>query len=152
MSAALVPYAFAREFGLFDGGEDDGVLTVFFRRDGDLGALSELQRHTPLPLKLNVLSNEDYQQRLGQVFNDGGGRAASMVDDMADIGDLSDLLEEMPQLEDLLDAEDNAPVIRLINTLLAQALREGASDLHFEMFESRATVRFRIDGQLRDVL
>ena len=152
MSASLVPYAFAREFGLFDAGEADGALTVYFRSDGDLGALSELQRNTRLPVNLNVLSAEAFQQRLAQVFNDGGGRAASMVDDMAEIGDLSNLLEEMPQLEDLLDAEDNAPVIRLINTLLAQALREGASDLHFEMFESRATVRFRIDGQLRDVI
>ena len=152
MSAGLVPYAFAREFGLFDAGEVDGALTVFFRRDGDLGALSELQRNTLLPLSLNVVSADEFQLRLAQVFNDGGGRAASMVDDLAEIGDLSNLLEEMPQLEDLLDAEDNAPVIRLINTLLAQALREGASDLHFEMFESRATVRFRIDGQLRDVI
>lgn len=152
MSASLVPYAFAREFGLFDAGQADGALTVFFRQDGDLGALSELQRNTPLPVNLNVLSADDFQQRLALAFNDGGGRAASMVDDMAEIGDLSDLLEDMPQLEDLLDAEDNAPVIRLINALLAQALREGASDLHFEMFESRATVRFRVDGQLRDVI
>ena len=152
MSASLVPYAFAREFGLFDAGEADGALTVYFRSDGDLGALSELQRNTLLPVKLNVLSAEAFQQRLAEAFNDGGGRAASMVDDLAEIGDLSNLLEEMPQLEDLLDAEDNAPVIRLINALLAQALREGASDLHFEMFESRATVRFRIDGQLRDVI
>jgi general secretion pathway protein E len=152
MSSSLVAHAFAREFGLFDAGEANGALTVFFRQDGDLGALSELQRNTDLPLDLLVLSTEAYQQRLAQVFNDGGVRAASMVDEMADIADLSDLLEDMPQLEDLLDAEDNAPVIRLINALLAQALREGASDLHFEMFESRATVRFRIDGQLRDVI
>ena len=58
----------------------------------------------------------------------------------------------MPDVEDLLDAEEDAPVIRLINTLLAEALRENASDIHFEMFESRATVRFRIDGQLRDIV
>ena len=74
-----------------------------------------------------------------------------MVDDISGIADLSDLLEEIPQLEDLLDTEENAPVIRLINALLAEALREGASDLHFELFESRSIVRFRIDGQLRDV-
>jgi general secretion pathway protein E len=155
MSTSLVSYAFAREFGLFDSGETNGALNVLFRQGGDLGALSELQRHSTLPLKLHVLSADDYQQRLAQVFNDGGVRAASLVDDMAEmagVSDLSNLLEEMPQLEDLLDAEDNAPVIRLINALLAEALREGASDVHFEMFESRATVRFRIDGQLRDVI
>ncbi len=152
MSTSLVSYVFAREFGLFDTGETNGALNVFFRQDGDLGALSELQRNSPLPLTLRVLPKDEYQERLSQVFNDGGVRAASMVDDISESADLFNLLEEMPQLEDLLDAEDNAPVIRLINALLTQALRDGASDVHFEMFESRATVRFRIDGQLRDVI
>ena len=75
MSASLVPYAFAREFGMFDAGQVDGALTVFFRQDGDLGALSELQRNTPLPVNLNVLSADEFQQRLALAFNDGGGRA-----------------------------------------------------------------------------
>jgi general secretion pathway protein E len=152
MRAALVSYAFAREYGVFDCGETDGALDVFFRQDGDLGALSELQRSSELPLRLAILPGEQYQERLAQVFNDGGVTAASMVGDLSEIADLSNLLEEMPQLEDLLDAEDSAPVIRLINALLAEALRKGASDVHFEMFEARATVRFRIDGQLRDVI
>ena len=152
MSAALIPYAFAREYGLFDAGETNGALDVFFRQGGDLGALGELQRNSALPLRLTILSGEQYQARLAQVFNDSGVSAASMVGDISEIADLSNLLEDIPQLEDLLDAEDSAPVIRLINALLAEALRSGASDVHFEMFEARATVRFRIDGQLTDVI
>jgi len=152
MSTTIVSYAFAREFGVFDTGESNGSRQVFFREGGDLDALGELQRQTRLPLELHILTADDYQERLARIFNDGGVRAASMVDDISEIADLSNLLEEMPQLEDLLDTEENAPVIRLINALLAEALREGASDLHFELFESRSTVRFRIDGQLRDVI
>jgi len=152
MSATRVPYAYAREYGLFDGGETNGELNVFFRQGGDLGALSELRRTCALPLRLTVLPGDEYQLRLAQVFNDAGASAASMVDDISEVADLSNLLEEMPQLEDLLDVEDNAPVIRLINALLGEALRKGASDIHFEMFEARATVRFRIDGQLADVI
>lgn len=152
MRSSSVSYAFAREYGLFDCGETNGALDVFFRRDGDLGALSELQRNSSLPLRLNILPREEYQERLARIFNNVGVSAASMVDDISEIADLSNLLEEMPQLEDLLAVEDNAPVIRLINALLAEALRKGASDVHFEMFEARATVRFRIDGQLCDVI
>ena len=152
MSSPIVTYAFAREFGLFDAGEANGALRVFFREGGDLGALSELQRQTPLPLSIQVLQAADFQGQVERVFNDGAIGAARMVDDLAGMDDLANLLEEMPQLEDLMDAEEDAPVIRLINTLLAQALREGASDVHFEMFETRAIVRFRLDGQLRDVI
>jgi len=152
MGMSTVPYAFAREYGVFDAGEVKGELQVYFREGGDLGALSELQRNASLPLGLHVVSKEEYQKRLAQTFNDSGVQAAGMVDEFSEIAKLSDLLEEIPELEDLLDAEEDAPVIRLINALLTEALREEASDVHFEMFESRATVRFRIDGQLRDVI
>jgi general secretion pathway protein E len=149
MSDAIVTYAYAREFGLFDAGEENGVRRVLFRAGGDPGALSELRRHCAQPLEVHVLETDAFQERLARAFNEGG---SSMVDDLAGMDDLANLLEEMPELEDLMDAEEDAPVIRLINTLLAQALRENASDVHFEMFETRATVRFRIDGQLRDVI
>lgn len=152
MSGALVPYAFAREFGLFDGGEADGALRVWFREGSDVDALGELQRHTALALDVCVIPTEEFQNRLERAFNGGGAVAVSMFGDLSGMDDLANLLEEMPQLEDLMDADEDAPVIRLINALLAQALRDGASDVHFEMFEARATVRFRIDGQLRDVV
>ncbi|MDR0439513.1 MAG: type II secretion system ATPase GspE [Candidatus Accumulibacter sp.] len=152
MSQTVVTYAYAREFGLFDAGEENGVRRVLFRAGGDPGALAELQRHCDEPLDVQVLEPDAWQERLARTFNEGGAGAASMVDDLAGMDDLANLLEEMPELTDLMDAEEDAPVIRLINALLAQALRENASDLHFEMFETRAIVRFRVDGQLRDVI
>ena len=152
MTAPFVPYTYAREFGVFDTGIVNDALQVIFRQGADLGALSELRRVAELPLHLQILSPEHYQEQLTRHFGEGGSRAAKVVDDIAEIADLSGIIEEMPRLEDLLDAEEDAPVIRLINALLAEALRQGASDLHFEMFEARAIVRFRIDGQLRDIV
>ncbi|MBS1209796.1 MAG: type secretion system protein GspE [Proteobacteria bacterium] len=152
MSDRLLSFAQAREYGLFDEGVEDGVMQVCFRQGGDAGMLAELRRSFDGPLKLEVLSAIDFQERLAQAFNQGGTRASRMVEDIADSVDLSSLLEEMPETQDLLEAEENAPVIRLINALLTESLREGASDIHFELFESRATVRFRIDGGLRDVI
>ena len=61
-------------------------------------------------------------------------------------------MQDLPPAEDLLDSGAQAPVIRMINALLLQALRERASDLHFEPYEGRSVVRFRVDGVLHDVI
>lgn len=152
MTDRLLSFAQAREYGLFDQNTDDGAMHVCFRQDGDIGMLAELQRNFNGSLKLEVVDAEVFQERLAEAFNQGGPLASRMVEDIAGSVDLSSLLEEMPETQDLLESEENAPVIRLINALLTESLREGASDIHFELFEARATVRFRIDGTLRDVI
>ncbi len=72
--------------------------------------------------------------------------AAALADDLAQDLDLSRLLQEIPRVEDLLDSQHDAPLIRLINALFTQALRDGASDIHIDPFETRSVVRLRIDG------
>ncbi|AGH80122.1 general secretory pathway protein E [Psychromonas sp. CNPT3] len=73
---------------------------------------------------------------------------------MQDIGsdDLFALAEDMPADEDLLETEDDAPIIKLINALLGEAIKEEASDIHIETFENSLIIRFRIDGILREIL
>jgi len=66
-------------------------------------------------------------------------------------GDLAHLAQDIPEPSDLLESEDEAPVIRLINALLTQAVKENASDIHVEPFENRLVIRFRVDGVLREV-
>ena len=66
--------------------------------------------------------------------------------------DLDRMLQDMPEVADLLEAQDDAPVIRMINALFAQAARDGASDIHIEPFETHSVVRYRVDGTLRDVV
>jgi general secretion pathway protein E len=61
------------------------------------------------------------------------------------------LLHDLPKSADLLESENDAPVIRMINALLAQAVRDNASDIHIEPFETRSVVRFRLDGTLKDI-
>ncbi len=65
--------------------------------------------------------------------------------------DLSRLVQEMPKIEDPLDSDNDAPVIRMINVLLTQALRQKASDIHIEPYDARSVVRFRLDGTLHTV-
>lgn len=78
--------------------------------------------------------------------------AAAVVDAAASEIDLDRLLQDMPEVEDLLEAHDDAPVIRMINALFTQAARDGASDIHIEPFETHSIVRYRVDGTLRDVV
>lgn len=61
-------------------------------------------------------------------------------------------MQAMPTPEDLLESQDDAPVIRLLNAVLTQAIKQNASDIHFETFEDRLLVRFRMDGVLREIL
>ena len=77
---------------------------------------------------------------------------AAVADEVAGDLDLDQLMQDIPAVEDLLETEDDAPIIRMINALLTQASRDGASDIHIEAFETHSAVRFRVDGTLRDVL
>src|SRR5207244_6648793 len=77
---------------------------------------------------------------------------ARTSEDLPRDNDLARLLQDIPQVEDLLGSTSDAPVIRMINALLLQALRERASDIHFEPYEARSVVRFRVDGMLHDVI
>jgi len=74
------------------------------------------------------------------------------VDDAEQDMDLTALIHDLPRTTDLLESKNDAPVIRMINALLSQAVRDNASDIHMELFETRSVVRFRVDGTLKDVV
>jgi general secretion pathway protein E len=78
--------------------------------------------------------------------------AADVVSEVESEADLSRMMQELPAVEDLLEASDDAPIIRMLNALLTQAARDGASDIHIEPYERLSSVRFRIDGTLREVV
>ncbi|MEL1602738.1 ATPase, T2SS/T4P/T4SS family, partial [Acinetobacter baumannii] len=71
---------------------------------------------------------------------------------LEDHPDLLSLADQVPETEDLMDQEDDAPIVRLINALLSEAIRVGASDIHIEAFEKKLSVRLRVDGQLREIV
>merc|ERR1712169_62868 len=75
-----------------------------------------------------------------------------MVEGLGDDIDLASLADSVPETEDLLEQEGDAPIIRLINALLTEAVKENASDIHVETYEKRLVVRFRVDGVLREVV
>ena len=103
-------------------------------------------------LHIKRLPQTTLTEILSKVYSSADGTAAQIVDEVEGEVDLSRLMQDIPAIEDLLETEDDAPIIRMINALLTQASREQASDIHIEVFEQISVVRFRVDGTLRDVV
>ena len=150
--AALLPYSFARTRGAVVGCRVGDEMEVWLREGAEPATLAELRRILKCPLQTKLLAPEEFERVLTQAYARGENQAANLVDDMAQGMDLRQLAQDIPEVADLLESEDDAPIIRLINALLTQALRENASDIHIEPFETRSVVRFRMDGALRDVI
>lgn len=96
-----------------------------------------------------LVSKEAILANLNQVFDMSSASAEQMLEDLSDNDELS---REIEEIGDLLESEDDAPVIRLVNTLISQAMKDRASDIHIEPFEAEVLVRFRIDGVLHTVV
>ncbi|WP_018880245.1 type II secretion system ATPase GspE [Thioalkalivibrio sp. ALE9] len=150
--ALAVSYSFARRVGAVPGDLVDGRRQVFLRRDADPQGLLELRRRSPDPLAPETVDETTFEQRLRERYESSSSRAMESIEGIDDSLDLSSVAESLAEPQDLLEAEDDAPIIRLINALLTEAVRENASDIHIEPFESRLAVRLRVDGVLREIL
>jgi len=142
-----LPYGYARRHGVLLRPGAQGI-ECLHRSAVALDALLEVQRIAP-EARFVAVSDEAFDAALGGAYGDSAGAAADF--DIGDM-DLATLADSAAAVDDLLDTRDDAPVIRLINALLLEAIKEGASDVHIETQEKRLVVRFRIDGVLRDMI
>ncbi|GAB4117068.1 MAG: GspE family T2SS ATPase variant XcpR [Wenzhouxiangellaceae bacterium] len=146
-------YAFARRNGvLLLGWNDDGKARVAWRQPGELHALSEIRRYLRAPIEVQKVAAEQFDQLLEQTYAEGTSSASEIAADVSGDLDLNALADNLPEPEDLLESEDDAPIIRLINAILTQAVKEQASDVHIEPDEQHLVVRFRVDGVLHEVM
>jgi len=149
----LLPYAFARDFGVLARPSDETEHTVEVWVSGASApaAIAEVSRRFGR-ISLRSMERSELEAAIASAYAGAGGDASQVVDEFDADLDLTKLLQDVPAIEDLLESSDDAPVIRMINALLTQSLREGASDIHIEPFEQTSVVRFRIDGALRDIV
>ena len=145
-----IPYSFARSAGVLASPDPFGGLEVKVRPNTRPETLAELRREFGLPLSVRLLSEDEFEAALSENYSDGGS-SSGLLDGLGDEAELSSLMQDSKRIQDLLETDDDAPIIRLINMVFMQALREGASDIHIEPFENRSLVRFRVDGVLKDV-
>jgi general secretion pathway protein E len=145
-----LPYAFAKANTLLL--EDDGrELTLWAGEHASPSALSEVLRvHAVTRFEREAVST--LSQRIQAAYAGAGGSAAAVVGEVESAVDLSRMMQDLPAVEDLLEAANDAPIIRMLNALLTQAAKDGASDIHIEPYERNSSVRFRVDGTLREVV
>lgn len=151
---ARLPFAFARRHGVMisDTHEQDGDNTLALICRQSFSALSflEVQRHFQKNLSVQTVEDAEFDALLQQSYENQSQQ--TQMGSFDDELDLSGVAEALPEPEDLLDAEDDAPIIRLINALLARAVKQNASDIHIEPFENRLLIRIRVDGILQEVM
>ncbi len=146
-----LPFAFARRHGLLVRSHVDGSTECLYRPPVSPTAVAEARRHLQVAFKLTPVAPEAFDELLRQTY-EAGNESMQAVEGLEGNTDLAHLVQELPEQADLLESDDDAPIIRLINAVLTQAVRENASDIHIEPFENRLVVRFRVDGILREVL
>jgi general secretion pathway protein E len=145
-----LPYAFAKANTLLL--EDDGDRLVLWAPETvTLAALSEVLRL----YDVDALEREaapSLASRIAAAYAGGESSAAVVIGEVESAVDLSRMMQDLPAIEDLLEASNDAPIIRMLNALLTQAAKDGASDIHIEPYERSSAVRFRVDGTLREVV
>ncbi len=147
-----VNFAFAKRHGVLIKALQPDQVIIAHRPRPSKEAIIELRRVLNRPLKLEALTPEQFEALLAQTYETDTSTAMAMAEDIGEEMELSQLIAELPKAEDLLDTQDDAPIIRLLNVLFTEAIKKTASDIHVETFEDRLLIRFRIDGILREIL
>jgi general secretion pathway protein E len=150
--ATQLSFAFCKRHGVLVQSISDGMANAVYRAGAQPASVSEARRVLGIPLRMRRVDADDFDRMLRQQY-EGGNSAMQMAGGLVeDDTDLAHIAQDIPEQADLLESDDHAPIIKLINAILTQAVKDNASDIHIEPFENRLVVRFRVDGVLREVL
>lgn len=146
-----LPFGFAKKQGVVIVRDNEQV-EVLYRSGIRPEAYAEVNRVTNGQVVFRLVEDEEFDAALNLAYQNDSEEAMQMVEGLGDDMDLASLANSVPETEDLLEQEDDAPIIRLINAILTEAVKSNASDVHIETFEKQLVVRFRVDGVLREVV
>jgi len=149
------PFAFAKRHGLIVAGDqsESATIELVCRPGVSVDAVQEARRFLGRPVHMKQVTADEFDALLQRTYEGQTGASAALADGLAeDEADIDSLSQALAEAQDLLETDDDAPIIKFINGLLVEAIKENASDIHIETFENRVTVRFRIDGVLREIL
>ncbi|MBB1313336.1 type II secretion system ATPase GspE [Aliivibrio sp. SR45-2] len=147
-----LPFSFAKRHSVVIELRPEGWVLFYVTTPSPM-VLCEIRRVCKSEFSLSQLEKEEFDTKVTQVYQRNSSEAQQLMEDIgADNDDFFSLAEELPDNDDLLESEDDAPIIKLINAMLGEAIKEGASDIHIETFEKVLSIRFRVDGVLRDVI
>ena len=153
-SVKLPSYSFAKNRGAtILTQHDNGAITLAVSKNASPAAIAELQRLSKQAVEIQFFEAQEYQQVIQKIYHHQQSMTDDVVADMDNSEvELSKIAEVLAEPEDLLESNDDAPIIRLINALLADAVKLNASDIHIEPGENHVSIRYRVDGELQEVL
>ena len=143
-----LPFGFAKRNGVVISPD---TKTVLFRDGLTSTVYAEVQRFVGKHLEFRLVDKSTFDQQLSLSYQSDSDEAMQMIEDLGEDLDLGSVMDALPEVSDLLEENDDAPIIKLINSVLTEAVKVGASDVHVETYEMRLVVRFRVDGVLREV-
>lgn len=146
-----LPYSFSRQHQIV-AYSDDEQLCLGITQETSIQSINEAVRVVGIAHDVCLLSKQDFERKLSQYYEDRSMDDFSEAEKIGGELDLDTVAKELAEPEDLLESDDDAPIIRLINALITESINKNASDIHIEPFETRLSVRFRVDGVLREVL
>jgi len=147
-----LPFSFAKRHGVLIREIGKDTADAVYRPGVSPQSLAEVRRFAGVPLNLLRVSVEAFDALLQESYEQGSHKAMQMVGSLDEDTDLTQAAQELQEPSDLLESDDDAPIIRFINAVLTEAVKDNASDVHIEPFENRLVVRFRVDGVLREIL
>ena len=150
--SSLIPYSFAKTNRILILSKSNAGFEIGVNKKPNINLVSELKRHLNEAIFFSEIQTEKFDNLLRAAYGNSGSKAVQVADDIGENLDLNRLSEEIPETLDLLEDAADAPIIKLINALISQAVGDLASDIHFEVYEDKSIVRLRIDGILQNVL
>lgn len=147
----FISFNFARKNHVFLISPAAGIFEIYCTPKVKIEALLEIQRKYGHDFNLHMIAEEEFDQKLNDYYENIEYKANNAAADIERNLNVNQLLDDLPNTEDLLDTSDDAPIIKLINGLLAEAIQVNASDIHFEIFKNKFSIRFRIDGVLHEI-
>ncbi|MBZ9613029.1 type II secretion system ATPase GspE [Rheinheimera maricola] len=150
-SRIRLPFGFAKRHGVLLQQQPHGW-QLYIHTGTAPAAVLEVRRMLAEPFQMQRLSATEFEAMLEASYQRDSSEAQQLMEDIGNEVNLASLADDIQESEDLLENEDDAPIIKLINAMLGEAIKLGASDIHVETFEKALIVRFRVDGILREVL
>jgi type IV pilus assembly protein PilB len=150
----LVPAGSARLYKCIPIEANGSVLKVAFADPLNPSAIDELGFVTHREIQVVVANPEEVQRAVSRLYGEESG---SVTDVLKELGDDADILKEADEAAgsedaaDLAELADRTPIIKFVNLVLAQAIQDRASDIHFEPFEDEFKIRYRVDGALYEM-
>ncbi len=152
-SSLHLPFSFAKRNGVFLRFDANKMPVLCHQPGISAHTYAEVRRLIDGPFKRELINADEFEQALATAYERDSSEAMQMVENLGDEIDLNSIANAVVrETEDLLEQEADAPIIMLVNAILAEAVKEGASDIHIETFEKRLVVRFRVDGVLREAV